>query len=176
MRYVLNNKTKSVCAVIETMDKRAVTTQNVFLDFDIANLRKRVGYFIIKQISKLKSNVGGVGWKTSIGQFFIYKEEHYDDDMFDVWKSKYLHTELILEFAPKQGEIKHTVLQSKKRINPDYEGLEECLCGTKTFLEYEIIRQGEKIKVCKKCKDFDTIMEKIVNKEKLTKQEIATLY
>src|SRR3990167_657091 len=166
MKYRTDKRGISM-AVVETMNSKAVTTRHLVLDNNIERLRQRIGNFIKKQIKTLKPDVGGLGWETSIGNFFIYKETDYDD--LDIWKSKYKHIKLILEFAPKNGEITHRTLHTTKLINTEYEGLEECAtCNTETILDDTIIRQGETLRVCKKCKDFDKLLEKLEKQIEVT--------
>lgn len=110
---MINKKTGSVMTIIE-VHKSNCTERNVILDFDINQLRKRVGNFITKQRKKIKPDGNLVGWKTSIGDFVIYKEIEYGN--WDLWKCKYKQTKTMLEFVPKKGEIIHKTLSVKKTI------------------------------------------------------------
>ena len=160
-----------VSTTIESLDNKAITNVSILVDSNIDRLRKRVGKFIIDKIKQMKpDNHMMVGWKTAIGEFWIYKEDNYDVKL-DHWKCKYRHTETIMEFTPKEGEQKYIVLKSKKLMNPIYEGLEDCRnCDQEnTLIDYTIIRDGKKIKVCKKCKDFDKLLTKIEKKIEMEK-------
>jgi len=159
MQYSVNKKIGTVSAIIDVHTSK-MTEKNIILDFDINQLRKRVGSFIKKQIKKIKPEGNIVGWETSIGDFAIYKQFHYDN--WDIWKSKYRYTETVLEFNPKKGEILHRTISKKKNINPECEEINDCpVCNKKTLLEKSIIRQGEKLKVCNACKKFDNLLIKL---------------
>lgn len=159
MKYSINKKNGIVCAIIQIHESNC-TVQNVILDFNIDKLRKRIGNFIKTQIKKIKPEGNMVGWQTSIGDFTIYKELAYDN--WDIWKSKYRYTDTKLEFAPKKGEITHKTLTRRKNINPEYEGLGECeICNKIKILENSVDREGKIFKCCKKCKDFDKLLDKI---------------
>lgn len=163
MKYSVNKKNGLCIATFESYGSNAITNVNIVVDSDITKLRKRVGNLIKQKIKSLRPDEGGVGWKTSIGDFNIYKETDYDD--YDILKSKYKYIKQILEIVPKNGDIKHRTLNEKKLVNPDYGGLEECpVCNKETLLECQVIRQGEKLMVCKACKKFDDLLEKISKK------------
>jgi len=165
MRYG-TSKEGIMTAIIGTLNSKAQTTQNVLVNFDKNSLRKMVGDFIKKQIKRMKPDAEMVMWKTSVGEFCIYKESSLDY-CFEPIKSKYKHIETKLEFAPKKGKIKTIVIKSRRFVNQDYEGFDECPnCNKKGLLDYTIVRREEKIKVCKKCKDFDKLLDKIEKKLK----------
>lgn len=168
MKYSVDKKTGMCIATFESYGSNAITNVSIVVDHDITRLRKRMGNLIKQKIKGLRPDEGGVGWKTSIGDFNIYKETDYDD--YDIWKSKYKYIKQILEIVPKKGEITHKTISEKKIINPEYAELDECpVCDKKTLLEYQVIRQGEKLQVCKACKKFDDLLEKIskkIDKEK----------
>jgi len=174
MKYTVNKKNGLCIATFESYGSNAITNVNVVVDFDITKLRTRIGNLIKQKIKGLKPDEGGVGWKTSIGDFNIYKETDYDISV-DIWKSKYKYIKQVLEIVPKKGEITRRTIGEKKMINPDYEGLDECpSCNKETLLEYQVVRQGEKLLVCKSCKKFDNLLEKIskkIEREKLEKKK-----
>lgn len=163
MQYMKNKKLGgSVTAIIHIHTSKGDEC-NVILDFNIEKLRVRIGNFILKNIKKIRPEGSIIGWKTSIGDFYIYKEFSYDD--WDIWKSKYRYIKTVLEFKPKKGEIMHKLLSKTRSINPECELFDECPnCNKKTLLDYEIVRHGEKLKVCLKCKKFDKLLEKIERK------------
>lgn len=173
MKY-LTNKHGFVSATIQTMNRKAITT-NIIMDSNINSLRKRIGNFIQTQIKNMKLNEEMVMWKTSVGEFCIYKESSLDYCL-DYNKSKYKYIETKLEINPIKGDVRSIIIKSRKTINPEYEGLEECAsCNIKTICNYKAKRWGEIVNICKKCKQFDTILDKLAKKEELTKSELRSL-
>lgn len=160
MKYQ-TNKHGFVSAIIQTMNKKAVTTSNIIMDKDVNSLRKRVRNFIENQIKKMSIDAEMVLWKTSVGEFCIYKESSLDYDL-EPHKSKYKHIETKLEINPIKGDVRSIIINSKKMMNKDYEYYEECHnCNKETLIDYEIVRHGEKIKVCKECYKFDKVLTKL---------------
>lgn len=161
-------------AVIETTQPKGIT-QNVILHDNINKLRKLVGNFIVRTLKKIKPDGEMILWQTKIGQFCLFKDRKLDYS-FEPYKEKYDYINTKLEFAPKKGEIKTITIKSRRIINKEFEGLEECPnCCEKGLIEYSIKRMGKKILVCKKCQQFDKIIHKIDKKEELTKAEIRSL-
>ena len=168
MRY-RTSKTGIVTAIIETLDSKAITNMNIIVDTNKNKLRKRVGELITSKIRSMKPDSEMVMWKTSLGEFCIYKESSLDYN-FESYKSKYKYIKTYLEFVPKKGKAKQIVIKSKKLVNKDYEGYDECPnCSKEGLLDFTITRGDNKLTVCKKCKDFDkllTKLEKKLDKEK----------
>lgn len=160
MEYKISKNGVCSC-VFEVGSPSKPTNVHFVIDDSVERLRSRLVKLMRTAIKKMKPDHGWVSWSTKIGKFNLYKDWELDEGFYDPWKSKYETLYLTVELETK-NDVKHWKYSIKKRINKEYEGLEECpTCNDTTLLEHVVVRQGENLNVCKKCKDFDILIEKI---------------
>lgn len=164
MKYAINQKIGSITAIFTVIHNRRRTDECVMvIDHSIERLRTRLSKYMKIALRKIKPDGDMIQWHTKLGTFCIYRGFEYDNNE-QPCKSKYKQLYQYVELdSRKQGlEVETRKYFIKKIVNDECEDLEECfVCNAKMAESFKIKQWGEMVSVCKKCKDFDTKLNKI---------------